>query len=336
MSILFDNNASGTLSVQAEIVDTTLTLQTNEGLLFPTPTGSNFFQTTLEDASGNIEIVQCTSKSSDELTVTRAQENTTAKVFPVGSKVELRMTAATMDEFIQRSGDQMTGTLDMNDQDLTDPVIQGGRSLGTPMRGADDGTANQIVVPSAGADPTIGGAAIIYVGNDGAYVQTSRTITGGEGILGSSLGDLSANRTVDLDVPGLATMSGSALLGADSSVVYDDAASAHKRIPYQQAGVPVYAHGTTAKTLVDSEMNSYWVVSNALTINFDFDTGVGELGNVIIIQQGGAGVVDLSGGSATINSVYTNKTTNGLNSVIVMVCTNTSGPTAWTMYGDGQ
>ena len=66
-------------------------------------------------------------KASDVLTVTRAQENTTAKVFPVGSKVELRMTAATMDEFIQRSGDQMTGELDMNDQDLTDPVIQGGR-----------------------------------------------------------------------------------------------------------------------------------------------------------------------------------------------------------------
>lgn len=171
MAILFENNASGTLSVQAEIIHTTLTLQTNEGQLFPVPGAGEFFYVTLEDTSGNIEICQCTGNATDILTVTRAQENTTAKQFPVGSKVELRTTAASFDEFVQQSGDTMSGTLDMNGETLQDPVITStGAALiqGVPIRASDNGTTNQIQVPSAGGDPTIGVETIWHTGNDGA------------------------------------------------------------------------------------------------------------------------------------------------------------------------
>ncbi len=134
MTQLFTNNASGTLSVQAEIVDTTLTLQAAEGSLFPSPTGGDFFQCSLEDTSGNLEIVQCTSRSTDVLTVIRAQENTTALVFPTGSRVELRMTAATHASFLQVFGGVMQGTLDMNNEVLQDPPIDRRRNPKCPNK----------------------------------------------------------------------------------------------------------------------------------------------------------------------------------------------------------
>jgi hypothetical protein len=172
MSIEFTNNASGTNSVQVEIVHTTITLQTNEGQLFPSVTtaSGDFFYATLEDTSGNLEVVMVTDNTADVLTATRAQENTTAKLFPTGSKVEQRTTAATFAEFIQRTGGTMTGTLDLNGNDVQDPVLTStgsGVIEGLPLRGADSGTANQLVVPSAGGAPTIGTDEIWHQGNDG-------------------------------------------------------------------------------------------------------------------------------------------------------------------------
>lgn len=167
MSQLFTNNASGTLSAQAEIVGTTLFLQTNEGQLFPVPTGGDFFRVTMEDTSGNIEIVTCTTNANDELTVTRAQESTTAKVFPSGSKVELRPTAGTHDAFLQVYSGVMQGTLDMNNNEITDPVIQGGEIRNAPIRGTDGGTGNEIIVPTGAGVVTLGGQKIFHAGNDG-------------------------------------------------------------------------------------------------------------------------------------------------------------------------
>lgn len=331
MSILFDNNASATLSVQAEIVHTTLSLQTNEGQLFPSPGVGEFFLATLEDTSGNIEIVQCTDNTNDVLTVTRAQENTTAKVFPVGSKVECRTTAGTFDEFIQRTGGVMTGTLDFNGETLQDAVITttgSGVIQGIPIRGSDNGTGNELFVPSAGAAPTIGSSAIVTVDSP-TFIPSSRTIIGGEGI--AAMGDLTEDRTVALDFTELANMSGSALAATDELPVYDADAGAHKTILYRQAGVPIINDATTNPVPTDDQVNSYWICTNASTINFDVDTGIGETGNVIIVQQGGAGVVDFTGGTATINSAYTNKQTQQQYSVAVLVCTATN---TWTLYGD--
>lgn len=205
MSILFDNNASGTLSVQADGAtpgpeDTTLTLQANEGQLFPTPTGGDFFMATLEDTSGNIEIVKVTDNTSDVLTVTRGEENTVSLTFATGSKVELRTTAGTFDEFIQRTGGTMTGTLDVDGQTLQDPVITStGAAIiqGVPFRASDNGTANQIQVPDAGAAPTIGTDDIWHEGNDGpGSTLDADTVDGYEG---AELAVLAENETVSGD-----------------------------------------------------------------------------------------------------------------------------------------
>jgi len=205
MSILFNNNASGTLSVQADGAtpgpeDTTLTLQTNEGQLFPVPTGADFFMVTLEDTSGNIEVCQCTDNTADVLTVVRAQENTVSLTFIVGSKVELRNTAGTFGEFIQRTGGTMTGLLDVNGETVQDPVITstGAASIqGVPIRGTDGGTANELVVPTAGGAPTIGVNEIFHQGNDGTGSGLDAdTLDGVEGAAYAALAD---NETVSGD-----------------------------------------------------------------------------------------------------------------------------------------
>ena len=170
--MLFDNNASGTNSVQIEIVDTLITLQTSEGALFPpvTTASGDFFYATFENTTGDIEIVKVTNNVSDIFTVTRAQENTTAQLFVVGSKVEQRTTAATYDEFLQRTGAAMTGQLTMDGNTIENPVLSNtgsGTLQGFAVRGSDNGTGNELIVPSAGGTVTIGTQTVWHAGNDG-------------------------------------------------------------------------------------------------------------------------------------------------------------------------
>jgi hypothetical protein len=332
MSQLFTNNASGTLSVQAEIVDTTLTLQGSEGSLFPSPTGGDFFQVSLEDTSGNLEICTCTSRATDVLTVTRAQENTSALVFPTGSRVELRFTAATHDSFLQVYGGVMQGTLDMNNEVIQDPVITDGQINNTPIRGTDQGTGNELLVPTAGGDPTIGGNTIVHTGNDSSYALGATVLTGGEGL--AAIGDLSASRTIDLDITELTALSGTAVAGDDDFLVYDTDASEHKRIPYQQAGVPVITDSGQTITPTDVQANSFFICTHsAAAIDFEIDTGVGEKGNIFIIQQSDATRQVTVGGTATINSAHAGPTSARQYSVLTALCTATD---VWTVYGDGQ
>jgi hypothetical protein len=97
MSILFTNNASTTLASSISSSATSLTVASGAGALFPNPTSPDYFLVTLQGVSGTpIEIVKCTARSTDVLTIVRAQEGTTASAFTGGDKVELRVTAAQM------------------------------------------------------------------------------------------------------------------------------------------------------------------------------------------------------------------------------------------------
>jgi len=94
MGILFSNNASGTLAGSHNSSATALTLTTGQGALFPAPSGGDYFYATIVDASNNIEIVKCTGRTTDTLTVVRGQEGTTAMALSATDKVDLRLTAA--------------------------------------------------------------------------------------------------------------------------------------------------------------------------------------------------------------------------------------------------
>jgi len=96
MPIKFANNAFGVLASGISSSDTSVTLQTGQGAKFPSLSAGDYFYATLIDASANLEIVKCTARSTDTLTITRAQESTTARAFVTGDRIECRITADTL------------------------------------------------------------------------------------------------------------------------------------------------------------------------------------------------------------------------------------------------
>ena len=102
---LFANNADSSLNGAIAPDTLALTLKAGEGSKFPSPSNGDYFLVTLFQRVGttelNHEIVKCTSRVGDNLTVVRAQEGTTAKAFNSGDLVELRFTKGTAENFSQ-------------------------------------------------------------------------------------------------------------------------------------------------------------------------------------------------------------------------------------------
>jgi hypothetical protein len=110
MAQLFNNNAKSRLSADISETSTTFTILTSEGSLFPVldASGVDHFMVTLENASGQREIVTIVARSGDTFTVGipgssdpnvlgRGQEGTTARGFIANDLVELRLTAGFID-----------------------------------------------------------------------------------------------------------------------------------------------------------------------------------------------------------------------------------------------
>lgn len=95
MGLKLANNALSRLSASISPTDTTVTLVPGGGAAFPTLATGDYFPATIVKADGSLEIVKVTARSTDVLTVVRAQESTTAKAFNAGDRIELRLTAGT-------------------------------------------------------------------------------------------------------------------------------------------------------------------------------------------------------------------------------------------------
>lgn len=96
MTVKFTNNASATLATGINSSVTSIQVTSAQGGQFPTLAAGDYFFATLIDSSNNIEIVKVTARSADTLTVVRGQDDTTAKAYVAGDKIELRTTAASL------------------------------------------------------------------------------------------------------------------------------------------------------------------------------------------------------------------------------------------------
>lgn len=123
MAQLFVNNGNSTLSAALGTGDTTLFVAAGHGARFPAVAAPDFCFVTLEDASGNIEIIKVTAHTAGNtsMTIVRAQQGTTARSWSIGDLVELRATASEMTawEAMQtskatRAGDTYTGAHDFS------------------------------------------------------------------------------------------------------------------------------------------------------------------------------------------------------------------------------
>ena len=106
MGIKLSNNANATLAASINSSATSITVTTGQGARFPTLSAGDYFYATLIDTSNNLEIVKCTARSTDVLTVVRAQESTTARAYNTGDRIEIRLTAQTFLDSVLTDGDK--------------------------------------------------------------------------------------------------------------------------------------------------------------------------------------------------------------------------------------
>ena len=126
MGVKVTNNGFGTISAGINSSATTVTVDSGQGARFPTLGSGDYFYGTLIDTSNNIEIIKVTARSTDSMTVTRAQDNTTARAFSIGDRLELRPTAALFEdilaggvEVVADTSPQLGGNLDLNSNNIT-------------------------------------------------------------------------------------------------------------------------------------------------------------------------------------------------------------------------
>lgn len=93
---VFTNNARTTLSGSLTNVATSASVV--DGSVFPAPTGGDYAYLTIEEGV-LVEIVKLTARSTNTLTITRAQDGTTGQAFTTAATVSLRLPRIVLDEF---------------------------------------------------------------------------------------------------------------------------------------------------------------------------------------------------------------------------------------------
>jgi len=97
-TVLFKNQAISTLIAAITAIDTELTVAPGDGALFPAPDVYEYAVVTLTDTgTGNREIVHCTGRTGDVLSIDRAQEGTSALPFDAGVEVAMHITAGVLE-----------------------------------------------------------------------------------------------------------------------------------------------------------------------------------------------------------------------------------------------
>ena len=103
MPIKLANNATSTTATAINASDIGVVLATGDGAKFPALAAGEYFYITFESSGGTYEIAKATACAGDSLTIVRAQEGTTAQSFAAGSRVELRVTAASVDDRVDEA-----------------------------------------------------------------------------------------------------------------------------------------------------------------------------------------------------------------------------------------
>ena len=97
--IKFTNNARTLLSTSS-LADDATSVSVDDGSVFPALSSGNYFYATLERASDSTtrEIVKVTARSGNDLTIVRAQDNTSATTFSADDIIELRVVAKALED----------------------------------------------------------------------------------------------------------------------------------------------------------------------------------------------------------------------------------------------
>jgi hypothetical protein len=100
MGVILKNNATSTITTAISASDVGLAVSAGTGSLFPTLGASDYFYATLVSSGGTYEVIKVTARVGDTMTIVRAQEGTTAQSFVSGSRIEVRVTAASITDMV--------------------------------------------------------------------------------------------------------------------------------------------------------------------------------------------------------------------------------------------
>ena len=167
MAQLYTNNAYGSLASPITSTATTIALATGNGARFPSVPAGDYFLLTLIGLDSNgiensWEIVKVTARSNDALTVVRGQEGTTAAAWPAGSRVELRVTSATMSSLLPLAGGTMTGAissetyLDFRTKGVPQFLVMNTDNAVNQIRVTGSATGQYSKIQTYGTDASIG------------------------------------------------------------------------------------------------------------------------------------------------------------------------------------
>lgn len=189
MTYKFTNNATSTLASGITNVATTLTVAAGEGARFPTLGAGESFPVTVEEVGG-MEIMLCTSRSGDVLTVTRGQEGTTARAASAGASVQARITRAVLESFVQDDGDTINGAMVISANTTADAlrVTQTGAGNAFVVEDSANPDTTPFVVKANGDVETSGTFTIKRAAGQYIYLDTTDATPRQRGVMGLTNG----------------------------------------------------------------------------------------------------------------------------------------------------
>lgn len=131
MGVILKNNAVSTITTAISASDVGLAVAAGTGTLFPALGASDYFYATLVSAGGTYEVIKVTARVGDTMTIVRAQEGTTAQSFASGSRIEVRVTAASITDMVDEHDQASEIALTPSGYTTADDVQEGFDNLGS-------------------------------------------------------------------------------------------------------------------------------------------------------------------------------------------------------------
>lgn len=200
MALKLANNAVSRLAGAVAANATTIALSPGDGAKFPALGANDWFPLTAVKSDGSLEVMRCTARTTDTLTVLRAQEGTAALAFAAGDRVELRFTMAAAMSFLPLTGGQMVGDLQFYSQanDTIGAISVSAYSGGLSIEAFNSGNTakKNIVIAGWGGRVLIGNG----VADDGASkLQVNGDITSARGSYFSAKDGATVRRLIGLE-----------------------------------------------------------------------------------------------------------------------------------------
>jgi microcystin-dependent protein len=285
MPIKLANNVSARLTAPLQFNDDSIVISLADTERFPTLGVGDWHPLTLVDANGDFEIVTATSRDENIIYIDRAQEGTLKKVFGVGDRVELRITAGALEAlqleqeaYAEATADAavnaaIAGAIQANiDTAKEDAIAEAATTLATAISGVIQtnintaSAAGAAALSSAVADLDADVSTTLAAGQAAADAAQAAAQSAASSALASALVDVDAANDATLAAALAAVAAAEA--AASGALTAAIAGPIQSSIDAAEAGA-IAAAATDATTKVSTENAAMQAAINALRIELN-------------------------------------------------------------------